>query len=84
MIACDTTLFPRRLRATRLSHRFSQADLAARVDLVKGSISDFETGRLQPCLDTFLKLSWSLRVCPHWLRGYPNNNAKKESHEEVH
>ncbi len=78
MTPCDTSLFPRRLRAARLRHRFSQEDLGRRVDLVQQSISHYESGAEEPSLDTFLRLAWSLRVDPHWLRGYPTPTTKKE------
>jgi Zn-dependent peptidase ImmA (M78 family)/DNA-binding XRE family transcriptional regulator len=59
----DTLAFePERLRLARELKEWSQADLAARLDLTPAAVSQFETGSTKPSAETLERMSAALGV----------------------
>lgn len=55
----------REISIARKEHEWSQEQLAAIVDVDRGTIGNFETGRMNPSLLMFVRLTEALKVRPH-------------------
>ena len=60
---------PRRLREARLWRKFSQEELAEACGIGQNRISNYETSKKLPQLDTVHILAAELHVNPRWLIG---------------
>lgn len=55
----------REISIARKEHKWSQEQLAAIVDVDRGTIGNFETGRMNPSLLMFVRLAEALKVRPY-------------------
>ena len=60
---------PNRIRAVRKQNRFSQAELAQRLEVSEPTISNYETGKREPDKATWVRLSRILGVSVDYLMG---------------
>ena len=68
--------FGDRLKALRLGHHFTQAQLAARLNLTKSVISAYETDLRMPSYDVLVSIARIFKVSTDYLLGI-------ESHEKL-
>jgi transcriptional regulator with XRE-family HTH domain len=61
--------FPSRLKETRKSHGFTQAEVAEHLGIGRANISHYETGRIEPDIETLTKLADFYGVSTDFLIG---------------
>ena len=66
---------PNRIRAVRKQNRFSQAELAQRLEVSEPTISNYETGKREPDKATWVRLSRILGVSVDYLMGLDEEKA---------
>lgn len=66
---------PNRIRAVRKQNRFSQAELAQRLEVSEPTISNYETGKREPDKATWVRLSRILGVSVDYLMGLDAEKA---------
>ena len=49
--------FSENLRNLRLSHNLTQVELAKKLNLSRSAISNYEQGKMQPSIETLIKIS---------------------------
>ncbi len=64
-----------RIRAVRKQNRFSQAELAQRLEVSEPTISNYETGKREPDKATWVRLSRILGVSVDYLMGLDAEKA---------
>lgn len=64
-----------RIRAVRKQSRFSQAELAQRLEVSEPTISNYETGKREPDKATWVRLSRILGVSVDYLMGLDAEKA---------
>lgn len=57
-----TDRFAAMLRDARMAKGFSQGDLARRINLTKGAVGHYETGKRMPSLETVSRIAYVLGV----------------------
>lgn len=59
--------FPKRLKAARIEAGYTQEQVAAKIGTKQTAISKYETGALEPNLETLAKLAQFYNVSINWL-----------------
>lgn len=59
--------FPKRLKAARIEAGYTQEQVAAKIGTKQNAISKYETGALEPNLETLAKLAQFYNVSINWL-----------------
>ena len=70
--------FGDRLKALRLGHHFTQAQLAARLNLTKSVISAYETDLRMPSYDVLVSIARIFKVSTDYLLGVEKNEEIEE------
>ncbi|SDC41942.1 helix-turn-helix domain-containing protein [Shouchella lonarensis] len=76
-------IIPGRLRALRKKHQLTQAELGARVNVTKVSISGYETGNRTPDTDTLNDLANVFGVTTDYLLGRVEHPTPPFLYEEA-
>lgn len=59
--------FPKRLKAARLEAGYTQEQVAIKIGIKQNTISKYETGNLEPNLETLAKMAQFYNVSINWL-----------------
>lgn len=74
--------FKERLRALRIENKLTQEELGEKVNLTKANISKYETGRIEPNIETINYLANFFNVTIDYLLGKTDvRNPYKNDHE---
>ena len=63
------SIFSKRIKELRKESNFTQQELAEKLELTNSTVSDWETGRSEPDLETLTKLSKLFSVTTDYLLG---------------
>lgn len=61
--------FPERIKKARIDAGYTQPQVAEEISISKGTISKYETGKLEPDLEKLAKLAEFYNVSTDWLLG---------------
>ena len=79
----DKKKFGKRLRQLRLSRNLSQDQLCDKLDMNASMLSNFETGKNAPALETMIKISKALDAEPNEIFDYSHFKTPKELETEL-
>lgn len=79
----DKKKFGKRLRQLRLSRNLSQDQLCDKLDMNASMLSNFETGKNAPALETMIKISKALDAEPNEMFDYSHFKTPKELETEL-
>ena len=79
----DKKKFGKRLRQLRLSRNLSQDQLCDKLDMNASMLSNFETGKNAPALETMIKISKALDAEPNEMFYYSHFKTPKELETEL-
>lgn len=68
-----------RIRKSREKMKLTQEGLAERIGITNAAISNYETGKKPPGLETLVRIAEELRVSIDWLLGYDCNYLNMEA-----
>ena len=63
------SIFSKRIKELRKENNFTQQELAEKLELTNSTVSDWETGRSEPDLETLTKLAKLFSVTTDYLLG---------------
>lgn len=63
------SIFSKRIKELRKESNFTQQELAEKLELTNSTVSDWETGRSEPDLETLTKLAKLFSVTTDYLLG---------------
>ena len=70
--------FGSKLKALRLEHNMTQAELAKKINLSKANVSKYEADLVEPNLDTLAMISGLFDVSINYLLGLSDNQSVPE------
>lgn len=70
-----------RIKQLRIEFGLSQAELASRLDVSKGTMSKYEAGSVEPSVDTFLKMATIFSVSLDYLLGSTDERFSRDDWE---
>lgn len=75
--------FPERLRELRNEMKLNQEELGSKINLSKANISKYETGRIQPNIETINYLAKFFNVSTDYLLGQTNVKNAYDNKDKV-
>lgn len=73
--------FSSKIKQSRIDTRFSQREVAAETGITQSNISKYESGKLEPDIETLGKLIDFYGIRADWLLGTGKTNNNFESHK---
>lgn len=70
--------FPQKIKKAREQTGFTQREVAKEVNLPQSTIAKYETGKLEPSLETLGLLADFYNISVDWLLGTNGNNNKQQ------
>ena len=75
----EETTMKNRIKELRLKHNLTLRRLGKELDMYDSRISQYETGKRQPNIETWQKLADYFNVSVPYLQGFTDNNKSNES-----